>query len=101
MPPSALISSSARSKPFFHWAPYWAYWPVSGPQTPINTGSALCARRRDGTASTLRVAAPAVRKVRRGKVVLWFSLTLILLCYAALSCIHLRLSSSQVFEETA
>ena len=44
MPPAALISSSARSKPFFHCAPYWAYWPVSGPLTPIRIGSLDCAR---------------------------------------------------------
>ena len=47
IPPAALISSSARSKPFFHCAPYCAYWPVSGPVTPIRIGSLPCANARD------------------------------------------------------
>src|SRR5689334_20950804 len=43
MPPALLISSSARSKPFFHCAPYCAFGPVSGPLTPIRIGSPLAA----------------------------------------------------------
>ena len=39
MPPLPLISSSARSKPRFHCSPYCASCPVSGPLTPITTGS--------------------------------------------------------------
>src|SRR5215211_7347785 len=43
IPPAPLISSSARSKPFFHCAPYCAFGPVSGPLTPIRIGSPLAA----------------------------------------------------------
>ena len=59
-PPFALTSSRARSKPFFHCAPYCAAGPVSGPLTPISTGSAARARR--GTKGS--AAAPASRPRR-------------------------------------
>src|SRR5256885_1525708 len=43
MPPAAWISSSARSKPCFHCAPYCAFGPVRGPLTPRVIGSEDCA----------------------------------------------------------
>ncbi len=66
MPPAPLISPSARSKPFFHCAPYWALGPVSGPLTPIVTGSPVGSARPDGAPITsARIATPiaAARRV--------------------------------------
>src|ERR1700689_4724858 len=66
--PVLLTSSSARSKPFFHCAPYWAFWPVSGPLTPIVTGSPeACAKAADVPSphSVASAAAPLIRNRRR------------------------------------
>src|SRR6266852_7678752 len=66
MPPAAWISSSARSKPCFHCAPYCAFGPVKGPLTPSMMGSEDCARAaRDIAAPVTMAARDPLTKVRR------------------------------------
>src|SRR4030095_13286097 len=66
MPPAAWISSSARSKPCFHCAPYCAFGPVNGPLTPSMMGSEDCASApRDIAAPVTRAARDPLTKLRR------------------------------------
>src|SRR6266540_2320185 len=66
MPPAAWISSSAKSKPCFHCAPYCAFGPVNGPLTPSMMGSEDCASAaRDMAAPVTMAARDPLTKVRR------------------------------------
>src|SRR6185503_364150 len=66
MPPAAWISSSARSKPCFHCAPYCAFGPVNGPLTPSMIGSDDCARApRDIAAPVTKAAREPLTRLRR------------------------------------
>jgi hypothetical protein len=64
-PPLLLISSSARSKPFFHCAPYCAFGPVSGPLTPSKIGSPFGSSAREaGVNATESAIESRTRRVR-------------------------------------
>src|SRR6202008_1651000 len=71
MPPAAWISSSARSKPCFHCAPYCAFGPVKGPLTPSVIGSEESAKAARETAVPASMAASdPLTKLRRLKLLM-------------------------------
>ena len=65
MPPAAWISSSARSKPCFHCAPYCAFGPVNGPLTPNRIGSEDWAEAPRDSAPAIAAASDVLIRLRR------------------------------------
>src|SRR6478609_8216104 len=70
MPPAAMISSSARSKPCFHCVPYCAFGPVSGPLTPSRIGSELSAKAAWDMAPAIMAASEPLTRVRRSSLLM-------------------------------